>query len=409
MRGVALAVLLTAGALTVGALAAGTTAASAQGAGRDPLPPSGTVTTVRPEAAPGAASPAAAPEAPALRALQFGVYRKEVDAWVAWKSIVRRQPDMVADLVPRVALQKPGDPDGGYALLAAPLPDLDPAFMCRRIVGGGGSCLVVEAPAAGVPAAAAEAGVLNGDGNGVITYSVDQSREMVEIERQAARLSRITAIVPGSDAHIDVGALKASRWNLCSLTFDDGPHPAVTPRILDILRNERVRATFFPIGNVAVRRPGIIGRIVQEGHEVGNHSLTHPNMRNLSAEAQRAEIVETNRVLVTAGADPVLFRPPAGRYNQDTLKTVAQEAMQPALWNVDTRDWLSRDADKIIAQVSAAGAIGSVVLMHATYPATAEALPKAIEILRGRGCRFVTLSEWISSLTSLATPRIAQR
>ncbi|TWA65549.1 peptidoglycan/xylan/chitin deacetylase (PgdA/CDA1 family) [Azospirillum baldaniorum] len=356
-----------------------------------------TVTTVRKDAD---------GKAPA-KMLQFGVYRTEADAWVAWKAVVRRQPDMVADLVPRVFLQKPEVPDSGFVLRAAPLPDLDPNFVCRRIVGGGGSCLVVDA--AVEQPAAAPAAVEDNDHNGVVTYSPDQSREMQEIERQAARLSRIAAIVPGNDARVDIGALKASRWNLCSLTFDDGPHPAVTPRILDILRVEGVRATFFPIGNVAVRHPRIIQRIVQEGHEVGNHSLTHPNMRTLTTEAQRAQIAETNRILAAAGADPVLFRPPAGRWNNDTLTAVDQEKMSPALWNVDTRDWFTRDAGKIMAQLEATGTIGSVVLMHTTYNATAEALPRAIGLLRTRGCRFVTLSEWITSLNSLATPRIAQR
>ena len=358
-----------------------------------------TVTTLRKDAA---------ADAQPAKMLQFGVYRTEADAWVAWKAIVRRQPDMVADLVPRVAPQRRDVPDSGFVLQAAPLPDLDPNFVCRRIVGGGGSCLVVDA-AVDQPVAAAPAAMEDGDHNGVVTYSPDQSREMQEIERQAARLSRIAAIVPGNEARVDIGALKASRWNLCSLTFDDGPHPTVTPRILDILRNEGVRATFFPIGNVAVRHPRIIRRIVQEGHEVGNHSMTHPNMRNLTTEEQRAQITETNRILAGQGADPVLFRPPAGRWNNDTLKAVEQENMSPALWNVDTRDWLSRDAGKIMAQVEATGTIGSVVLMHTTYNATAEALPKAIGLLRTRGCRFVTLSEWITSLNSLATPRIAQR
>ncbi|MBY3756177.1 polysaccharide deacetylase family protein [Azospirillum formosense] len=375
-------------------MVAGTVASPVQAADSPHL---ATVTTVRKDA-----------DGHPAKMLQFGVYRTEADAWVAWKAVVRRQPDMVADLVPRVSLQRPEIPDSGFVLRAAPLPDLDPNFVCRRIVGGGGSCLVVEADAekAATPATAVAE---DNDHNGVVTYSPDQSREMQEIERQAARLSRIAAIVPGNEARVDIGALKASRWNLCSLTFDDGPHPAVTPRILDILRSEGVRATFFPIGNVAVRHPRIIRRIVQEGHEVGNHSLTHPNMRTLTTEAQRAQIAETNRILAEAGADPVLFRPPAGRWNSDTLKAVEQEKMSPALWNVDTRDWFTRDPGKIMAQIDATGTIGSVVLMHTTYNATAEALPQAIGLLRTRGCRFVTLSEWITSLNSLATPRIAQR
>ncbi|MBK4722206.1 polysaccharide deacetylase family protein [Azospirillum sp. YIM DDC1] len=384
-------------------VAAGMLASTVCGVAASPVqaadsPHLATVTTLRKDA-----------EAHPAKMLQFGVYRTEADAWVAWKAVVRRQPDMVADLVPRVSLQKPEIPDSGFVLRAAPLPDLDPTFVCRRIVGGGGSCLVVDAAAEQPTAATPAATLEDNDHNGVVTYSPDQSREMQEIERQAARLSRIAAIVPGNEARVDIGALKASRWNLCSLTFDDGPHPAVTPRILDILRSEGVRATFFPIGNVAVRHPRIIKRIVQEGHEVGNHSLTHPNMRTLTTEAQRAQIAETNRILAAAGADPVLFRPPAGRWNSDTLTAVDQEKMSPALWNVDTRDWFTRDAGKIMAQLEATGTIGSVVLMHTTYNATAEALPRAIGLLRTRGCRFVTLSEWITSLNSLATPRIAQR
>ncbi len=392
MRGQKRFGLLTAGLLA--AMAYGPLTGPARAADQPHL---STVTTVRKDAG-----------GQTAKMLQFGVYRTEADAWVAWKAVVRRQPDMVADLVPRVSLQKPEVPDSGFILRAAPLPDLDPNFVCRRIVGGGGSCLVVDA-AEEQPTAAPAAASEDNDHNGVVTYSPDQSREMQEIERQAARLSRIAAIVPGNEARVDIGALKASRWNLCSLTFDDGPHPAVTPRILDILRSEGVRATFFPIGNVAVRHPRIIQRIVREGHEVGNHSLTHPNMRTLTTEAQRAQIAETNRILAEAGADPVLFRPPAGRWNNDTLSAVEQEKMSPALWNVDTRDWFTRDAGKIMAQLEATGTIGSVVLMHTTYNATAEALPQAIGLLRTRGCRFVTLSEWITSLNSLATPRIAQR
>ncbi|WP_353860871.1 polysaccharide deacetylase family protein [Azospirillum formosense] len=385
------------GFLTAGLLAAVVQAPLADQARAADQPHLATVTTLRKET-----------DSQPAKMLQFGVYRTEADAWVAWKAVVRRQPDMVADLVPRVALQRPESPDSGFVLRAAPLPDLDPSFVCRRIVGGGGSCLVMDAVPDQPPATPA-AGSEDNDHNGVVTYSPDQSREMQEIERQAARLSRIAAIVPGNEARVDIGALKASRWNLCSLTFDDGPHPAVTPRILDILRSEGVRATFFPIGNVAVRHPRIIQRIVQEGHEVGNHSLTHPNMRTLNTEAQRAQIAETNRILAQSGADPVLFRPPAGRWNSDTLNAVEQEKMSPALWNVDTRDWFTRDAGKIMAQLEATGTIGSVVLMHTTYNATAEALPRAIGLLRTRGCRFVTLSEWITSLNSLATPRIAQR
>lgn len=376
-----------------------------------PSAPSPIIPAALPPAAP--LTPAALPPqqerpAPALsEALQFGVYSTEMDAWLGWKNIVRRQPDMVADLVPKVMPLRADAPQDGHVLLALPMPDLEPRYVCRRITGAGGSCMVVERSDLG-GLETGPSGVPDAD-EGIVTYTVEQSKEMVEIERHASRLSTMSTIIPGSTLRIDIGALKANRWNLCALTFDDGPHGTVTPRILDILRTEKVRATFFPIASVGRRFPRILDRIVQEGHELANHSLTHPNLRNMAPEAQRAEVAEANRILAGSGSEPTLFRPPFGRYNRDTLNILEQEGMTPILWNVDTRDWHSRDRAKIVEQVKEAAAIGSVVLMHMTYTATAEALPESIAILRSRGCRFVTVSEWIASLDSLAKPHIAQR
>ena len=155
---------------------------------------------------------------------------------------------------------------------------------------------------------------------------------------------------------------------------------------------------------MAARYPEVIRDFVAEGHEIGNHSLTHADLRALPPAAQRFEIAEANRILRTMGADPVLFRPPYGRYTNAMLAITRDENMSPVLWNVDTRDWQVRDPDKIVHHVKTSAGTGSVILLHSTYASTAAALPRVITELRAKGCNFVTLSEWITSMKALATP-----
>ncbi|PWC55956.1 hypothetical protein TSO221_03425 [Azospirillum sp. TSO22-1] len=213
-------------------------------------------------------------------------------------------------------------------------------------------------------------------------------------------------MVPDTDLDIMPALLTKRGWNLCALTFDDGPHRTVTRQILDILNAEKIRATYFPVGNAASKNPEVIRDFVAGGHEIGNHSFTHSDLRAMPSEAQRFEIAETNRILRNLGANPVLFRPPYGRYTLELLSNIRKEAMSPVLWSVDTRDWQVRDPDKIVQHVKTDAGTGSVILLHSTYPSTANALPRVIATLRAKGCEFVTLSEWIASMRNLAAPQM---
>nr|WP_247886439.1 polysaccharide deacetylase family protein [Azospirillum brasilense] len=201
--------------------------------------------------------------------------------------------------------------------------------------------------------------------------------------------------------------LKEEGWNLCALTFDDGPHRVVTRQILDVLNREKIPATYFPVASVAENQGEVIRDFLAAGHEIGNHSLTHADLRAMAPDAQRHEIAEANRILRGFGANPVLFRPPYGRYTPDLLTIAREESMSPVLWTVDTRDWQVRDPDRIVQHVKTEAGTGSVLLLHSTYPSTLNALPRVIAAMRAKGCEFVTLSEWIERMHQIATPATA--
>ncbi|HYH18163.1 MAG TPA: polysaccharide deacetylase family protein [Azospirillum sp.] len=471
--------------------------------------------------------PAGAAE-PGGAVLQFGLYGKEGEAWWAWQTMKRRKPELVNGLTADVVALGAGN-QGGVALRARTAAGTDGNALCRRIVGAGFGCLVIEqapaaapaprsaettittvkptikpspapqpapapalaevppapqavvvpvamaapkapeapatittavlppsapppapitvamaapppppppappsqsvapAPAPAAPAQATPAGGLRfapfapppaapakpagaathagmPGHDGVFLYNDDEARVLREIEGRARVRGRLGAIIPDTKIDISPAVLKRENWNLCAVTFDDGPHRTVTRQILEILNQEKIVATYFPVGRVAAHYPDIIKEWVAAGHEIGNHSQTHADLRPLPAEAQRFEIAEANRILRTMGANPVLFRPPYGRYTLDLLAIAREEKMAPVLWNVDTRDWQMRDPDKIVQHVKTAAGTGSVLLMHSTYPSTAAALPRVISDLRSKGCQFVTLSEWIERMRNLAAP-----
>ena len=197
---------------------------------------------------------------------------------------------------------------------------------------------------------------------------------------------------------------------LVALTFDDGPDPDWTPRILDILKEKKAPATFFVIGENAITQPGLLNRIVAEGHELGNHSYTHPNMALVSDRGTRLELNATQRLIEAyTGRAMRLFRAP---YFGDAEPTTADE-LGPALLaqndgymnvglHVDPGDWKRPGVDEIVnrtlAQVEG-GDIersGNVVLLHdggGDRTQTIAALPRIIDGLRAHGYRIVSVAD----------------
>jgi cellulose synthase/poly-beta-1,6-N-acetylglucosamine synthase-like glycosyltransferase/peptidoglycan/xylan/chitin deacetylase (PgdA/CDA1 family) len=213
------------------------------------------------------------------------------------------------------------------------------------------------------------------------------------------------------------------RPGLVSLTFDDGPDPDWTPPILDILREKHVPATFFVVGENALAHPSLLNRIVDEGHELGNHSYTHPNFASISDGEARLELNATERLVEAyTGRGMRLFRAP---YFGDAEPTTGDE-LQPALiaqtsgylnvgLHVDAEDWQQPGVDAIVAN-TVNGVLagnqersGQIVLLHdggGDRAQTLAALPRIIDELRARGFRFVPTAELAGLTDAQVMPRI---
>lgn len=179
-----------------------------------------------------------------------------------------------------------------------------------------------------------------------------------------------------------------------ALTFDDGPHPNVTPQILQTLREQNVKATFFMLGSQVEKYPDMAKQVADSGHEIGNHTYSHLNARKRTMVEVAEEIRATSEMIELAtGVKPMLFRPPYGNYTSEVLEYAEQNGYSTVLWSVDSQDWKSKNAGAINNMVTQHAATGSIVLMHDIHAATAEALPQLIEKLQMEGYQFITISE----------------
>lgn len=189
----------------------------------------------------------------------------------------------------------------------------------------------------------------------------------------------------------------AVRDRFIALTFDDGPHPRLTPRLLDLLKKENVRATFFVLGEQAAAHPGIVRRIDLEGHEIGNHSWNHLSFSRLNRADIREELKSTSEAIRSAtGRNPILMRPPYGDTNESLNLWIAEEfGMKVILWSIDSNDWRDRNAELVRRNILSKARPGSIVLCHDIHASTIEAMPALIADLKRKGFRFVTVSELI--------------
>jgi peptidoglycan/xylan/chitin deacetylase (PgdA/CDA1 family) len=182
-----------------------------------------------------------------------------------------------------------------------------------------------------------------------------------------------------------------------ALTFDDGPHPEHTPRLLDVLHEQGVVATFFVIGANAERHPDLIRRIVAEGHTLGNHTFTHANPRTISSGAFLNEVRRTNDLLTSlVGHGTRLVRPPHGKVTAGKLWKLWRARQSVILWNRDPKDFAAGSSDAVRRwfDTCALGS-GDVILMHDNWPHAAEVLPDLAARARQAGLRFITPLAWI--------------
>ena len=208
----------------------------------------------------------------------------------------------------------------------------------------------------------------------------------------------------GADSDVFAASGDGNEGKECkvvALTFDDGPHPVYTPEILDILTEYGVRATFFCIGINAERYPDILKRTSDEGHCIGNHTYSHPKMKDIDSETLASEIRMTEEVIFSVcGLRPSLFRPPEGYRGPAVTEAAGNAGYDTVLWNVDTLDWTGAGCASIVDSIMDNVKNGSIILCHdyvSWKSHTAEALKIVIPRLLSEGYRFVTVDELVHS------------
>lgn len=183
-----------------------------------------------------------------------------------------------------------------------------------------------------------------------------------------------------------------------ALTFDDGPHGTLTPRLLDYLAKlSNVKVTFFVMGIKVHLHPQVLQRMVLEGHEVANHAWNHPVLSKLPFEEVQYQLNITSEALYNiTGKYPKVMRPPYGNTNQKLNQRILHESDLPSIiWSIDTMDWKRPGRDEIVQRIVNKAVSGSVVLCHDIHPDTVEAIPIAVKQLQDKGFIFKTISELI--------------
>ena len=182
-----------------------------------------------------------------------------------------------------------------------------------------------------------------------------------------------------------------------AMTFDDGPSEKLTPKLLDLLAAHHIKATFFVIGQNAADHPEIVRRAVREGHEIANHSWSHPNFGKMSDEGVRRDLQKTDDAIKNAaGVRPTLLRPPYGSITARQKKWIHDEfGYQIVLWDVDPLDWKRPGPAVVCHRIVKETRPGSIVLSHDIHPGTIEAMPSTLDQLEAKGFKFVTVTELI--------------
>src|SRR3954470_14452686 len=205
---------------------------------------------------------------------------------------------------------------------------------------------------------------------------------------------------PGTSASAGTAPSQKITYSSChvegpyiALTYDDGPHAQNTPRLLDMLKERKIHATFFMCGENAIQYPQIIKRMIAEGHEVANHSYSHPQLSKMSDEAVRKELQRTHDAIVAGGGVvPKLMRPPYGAFTERQRNWCFGEfGYKCILWDVDPLDWKVRNSAHVESEILKQTVAGSIVLSHDIHKTTVDAMPATMDALIAKGFKFVTV------------------
>lgn len=180
-----------------------------------------------------------------------------------------------------------------------------------------------------------------------------------------------------------------------ALTFDDGPDPEVMPRLLDVLRDRQARVTFYILGSNLQKHPDIARRALDEGHEIANHTLTHPHLGNCDIETIQHEIAGAQQLIQdTLGLTPTTFRAPYGEMCEDAFTVIQGLGLPAILTNRGSLDWEHQTPPEIIrARTGSIAEPGDIMLYHSWSTATLQALPDILSDLTDRGLQALPACE----------------
>lgn len=176
-----------------------------------------------------------------------------------------------------------------------------------------------------------------------------------------------------------------------ALTFDDGPHPVYTPKLLEGLKKRKIHATFFLIGKNIEGNETIVKQIQQEGHLIGSHTYNHVQLSKLSEAKAKEEVLKgCNKIYETTGVYSSFVRPPFGAWKKNLDFCIT---MIPVSWNVDSLDWKLQNTEKIVKRVVKDVEEDDIILMHDIFDTSVEAALKITDTLSEEGYEFVTVDE----------------
>lgn len=235
---------------------------------------------------------------------------------------------------------------------------------------------------------------------GVESQLAQWERRAMDAESRSSKLESENSALQSEIDRLKSAAQSPSapdNRKLIALTFDDGPGDT-TSRLLDELKKRNMKATFFVVGNRVNRYVSTLKRASDEGHEIGTHTYSHPNLTRLSRQEKADEIQRSIQAITAITGQPItLLRPPGGSYDDELKAYCSEQNLRIIYWSVDTRDWESHNKSSILSTAFQSGPYGvrngAIVLMHDIYPDTVDAAVEMMDRLQKEGYTTVTVSE----------------
>lgn len=239
-------------------------------------------------------------------------------------------------------------------------------------------------------------------GNGVFAFlsaKGQPGKKELKVGQISKKLVSAKFIMTGQPAVVTRSDVALAK--VIALTFDDGPFPPFTNQIMEILKQQQIKATFFIVGRQAALFPDLIKQLTKAGFLLGNHSFSHSHLGNAPDVVLEQELEATKDLIVKAGGkEPRWFRPPYGSTSDRLAQLAAAKGYRVVSWNVDSQDWTNKDATAVVNQVVSGVKPGAIVLLHdggGDRSNTVGALPRIIQTLKDQGYKFVTLDELVGT------------